>query len=136
MILAEIPSRYSINFINNKVKPLLKNMIIDQVKKLPNKAVIEEHLKQFYNTSLSKTLELIPKSLNVLKEGDKYIIYTNNNIYYNNINVDTILRLIEFGNGDIKGSHIISQIRNKLPRQIFIIYLLSLQNRKIKKLWQ
>lgn len=85
------------------------------------------YLKENYNLSLSELLKLIQNNYQVAKYDDLTIISFNNNIKYNISNDEeiyflTLLKLINYGNLEIRGTNIFTETANYIRNNLGGIY--------------
>lgn len=134
MVIAEVSNRYSEKFIKQYFANLIKNKFLIALTS-DKYQYIGEYINKLYNIDIKKVCECIPKSLEFYKYKDKYKIIIGNKYKYKNVTVESLLRLLEFGNSEIKANKVVSEVRKDIQQTCFILYLYKIINSK-SKLWQ
>lgn len=124
---------FSKYFLKNKIKDLLKKLLISRSSKY-NNSKLNIYLNDNYKIDLKKIINIFIKNIHLIETKKEYILELNE-FKINDIKLITFLNLIDFGNMDIKGIDLFASSLNDLRNNINIYQKLFLLNPK-GSIWQ
>ena len=124
---------FSKYFLKNKIKDLLKKLLISKGSKY-NNSKLNIYLNDNYKIDLKKIINIFIKNIHLIETKKEYILELNE-FKINDIKLITFLNLIDFGNMDIKGINLFASSLNDLRNNINIYQKLFLLNPE-GNIWQ
>lgn len=129
-----ISSSYGEYFIKNKLPLVFAKLLNERLHK-KNIQNIFTYITDNYKISKETLISNILKSIKVSKyDKTKYILYFDNNIYIDDVNLENLVSLITYGNREIRGSNVILDAMTYLKKNLSSIYKLYIL-RKESGLW-
>lgn len=133
LILKTKKDYFSKYFLKNKVKDLLKKLLISRSIKYKD-SKLNTYLNDNYKIDLKKIINIFVKNIHLIETKKEYILELNE-YKINDINLITFINLIDFGNMNIKGINLFNSSLSDLKNNIDIYQKLFLLNPK-GDIWQ
>ena len=83
---------------------------------------MKEYLLKYYGVVLEEVLKDIHNKFIVNKNGNYSIIEVSPTIKVNDYLYDNIVRLIDYGNVEVKGLHLVDESMKNIQSQLYVIY--------------
>ena len=135
MIILKIKKHdyFSKYFLKNKVKDLLKKLLINRSIKY-NNSKLNTYLNDNYKIDLKKIINIFIKNIHLIETKKEYILELNE-FKINDIKLITFINLIDFGNMNIRGINLFNSSLSDLRNNIKVYQKLFLLNPK-GDIWQ
>ena len=123
-------------FLKEKVPKLIKINALERFYRLKPTGVhklMDEYLLKQFKTSIEKVLENLDKIILIYKTGTLYTIELDSSVTNtHHISIYGLIQLIDFGNIDVKGLHIVDKAFNYIQNNLQMIYNLEVKGVSIK----
>lgn len=110
---------------------LRSNLFTNRVKKLQIEHM-NDYLTKNYNVDLELLFRLIADNTYIGTQGDNYKLTINDNVIVNKNNtLGMLMRLVDYGNTEIRGLHIFNKVEKFIQERIQAIFTIhTLKNMK------
>lgn len=108
-------------FVKNYVPKTIKKLLKSEIQKGLYKAQ-KDYLKETYNISLEKIIDVFIDNLDIEHIPGNYILYLNENRYINKNKIITLVELINYGNLKISGTQLFNNIIDYISNKLSSLY--------------
>jgi hypothetical protein len=123
-------------FLKEKVPKLIKTYALERFYKLKSTGIhnlMDEYLLKQFKTSIEKVLENLDEIIIIYKIGTLYTIELDSSVTNtHHISIYRLVQLIDFGNTDVKGLHIVDKTFNFIQVNLQMIYNLEMKGVSIE----
>ena len=86
-------------------------------------ALMNDYLTKNYNIDFNILFNLITNNLHVTTQGDNYKLSVNEEVIVNrNYRLGMLMRLVDYGNSEIKGLHLFNKVEKYIQRRLHAIF--------------
>lgn len=120
-------------FVSETLPRLVKVYVMDNLNKmhrLKQDLEMRKHLKKNYNLDLNEICSNIDKYLKVIEYTDAHHLVeidSTQTIGDSNYNIDTIIRLIDYGNSDVKGLSLVNETMKYIQSELADFYTMYMK---------
>lgn len=131
-----IPNNVDKEFILTTLKKYyllyLKTSLFNSKSKKESVELMNNYLVDNYNITLKEIFQAILDNILLTKQGDYYKLTINDSVMIKDYTLSQLMRLVDYGNLEIKGLHIFNKVEKYIQSKLQAIFVVHTMN-KIKK---
>ena len=116
-----------INFVKTTVKEYYLMYLNSCLNNRNKKAQIEsmnDYLKDNYEVDIKTIFKEIINNILITTQDKDYKLTVNGNVFVNNYNLDMLMRLVDYGNAEIRGLHIFNKAEKYIQDKLQALFTL------------
>lgn len=122
------------DFIKNKVPKILKNILLNRCNKYTH-INMKQYLEDNYKLDIKEIILAVCNNIVVSRVGSDYILALNSKSKKNDVSLDSLTRLVDYGNREVRGCELFDSGVRYLKSRINVIYYYSLVQKE-SGLWR